>query len=326
MTDDEDPTDFYRIKIHTTAFRTPRERADAAALPEPVRIDMVEHLVYEYPRFLAGMKMIGRFHMRNAKLGITGVGSIGGLIGEFRTGKSCLIQNYLRKFPSYDGEGQKYYPSIYLRATGDWDAKSAAREILTMTGRPPRSNISVADINNAALERMAKVKTRLLVIDDAHEPINKGGTAAASFFSLIKGFGDKRIGNVFLVGPRSVRMAISGRKEIKGRGFPHATVKSFDPTSAKGKEFYAMFLMAVDERLPFLRLSGLSRKPFYDDLLDYSDGSIPLTMNLVRPAAYAAIEAGADRIETHHMRQALFDLEGKSVEPDEDDNDNEGYV
>lgn len=280
----------------------------AAKLPHDVRYDMIENLLFEYPGFKAGMAFLKRFHIKSQKLQKAGTGRIGGVIGEFRSGKSFLIQNYARDYPSVIEGKKKVYPVLYLDARREWDAKEMARQILKLTDRPHR-DMSIAQLNTKALERMTALGTKLLIIDDAHCLIGKKGVVANSFYGFIQEAVERRICNVLLSGPPVVQAAILERDELRGRGnFPRTPVKSFSLATETGKKNYRLFLGGVDNRLPFLEPTDFLQPAYYDDLKAVSRGSIGETMNLIKDAAFLALDDGARKIELEHFRTALHDM------------------
>lgn len=298
------------MNFHTTSFRVPNRRAVVREIGHEVKLHMIETLLVEYPGFRSGTATLARFHIRSNKLMLEGRGSIGGVIGEFRSGKSFLVKNYIQRFVPIEDKGGMSYPVLYVNARKEWDGKELARQVMRKTNRPPRSTGSISDINTLALERMNMLAVKLFVIDDAHALLMRAATAT-SFFSFIQAAVESRTCNILLVGPDVVKKAIDERPELKGRGnFPHAVVKSFKPVTKGGENTYRLFLEAVDDRLPFPERSMLWTSPFFEDLVKFSRGSIAETVELIQAAAYLALDDDADRIEYHHFTTAMNDRLG----------------
>lgn len=298
------------MNFHTRSFRVPNRRAVVGEIEHDAKLDMIENLLVEYPGFRAATATVNRFHIRSNKLMREGRGSIGGVIGEFRSGKSFLVKNYLQRFAPIEDKGGMRYPVLYVNARKEWDGKELARQVMRKTNRPPRSTGSISDINTLALERMDMLAVKLLVIDDAHALLMRAATAT-SFFSFIQAAVESRTCNILLVGPDVVKKAIDERHELKGRGnFPHAHIRSFRPATKRGENTYRLFLEAVDDRLPFPERSMLWNSPFFDDLVKFSRGSIAETVELIQAAAYLALDDDADCIDYHHFTTALNDRLG----------------
>lgn len=73
------------------------------------------------------------------------------------------------------------------------------------------------------------------------------------------------------------------------------------PFGADDFDQFRLLLREVDLRLPFRELSGLSGKLIARDLFDFTGGALGQVFNVVRPAAWQALNDDAPRILPHHL-------------------------
>lgn len=280
----------------------------AAGQPPEVRFQLIAALRYDYPDFALGAKFLKRFHFKSEKLKIYNTGKIGAIIGEFRSGKTCLVQSSF-SFEAVEREGHKEFLALYVECRKDWDKKEFGRGVMTTLGRPPKLNISVATLNTKTFERMEQLGVKLLVLDEFH--LLLANPALRDFaLDLIRSIHRKGFCNVLLVGPTEVEAVIKKRKDLFGSGnFPRAYLSDFDTTGDQEYR-YKLFLGGIDDRLPFRKPTNFLKKEFYNDLRNLSRGSPGLSMNLIRAAADLAVEDNSDALELDHFRVALKDQTG----------------
>lgn len=293
--------------FHDEAFKTPKARRTAASLDDAIRRHMVRRLTYKYPGFREATDIIGRFH-RSQKTGVPYTGSIGGVIGEFRSGKSFLVKHYLQEFTPTHVDGRLVIPTLYIGAQRDWNAKALPKRILNDLKRPGKSSWSVDDLTSAALARLSDMGVKLLVLDDFHRLIGRRKDVGECALELVRTAAEREICNVLLCGPRVVQTTIANQDELLGRGgFPIAPVRGFDPKTETGQGYFALFLEGVDDRLPFENPSNLAQEPIFSDLLSVSAGSIGFAMEVIKAAANLALDDDAPCVDVLHFRRAIQD-------------------
>ncbi len=305
-------------EFHTTAFKTPEERDLASRLSPAERQAMVKNVLYPYDQFVAVTKQIEKFHYPVVG-GAADTGWMAGIIGEYRSGKSFIIQHYARQFPELLTDTGFEQEVVYLQARQDWDSLELGRQIYHATGAPTVPRISTSTLNTQATRRIVDCKVKLLIVDDAHCLLGAAGRRRTVFVSLIKHLLDQANAcNVLLVGPSVVERSMETDMQMIGRGgFPRFRVDGFDIKTKPGRDEFRIFLHGVDERLPFKALSELSTKRYLTDFIEVSDGSLGMVMNIVIAAAYEAINDGTACIMRHHLEQAAKDRmpAGKTYRP-----------
>lgn len=305
-------------EFHTKAFLTEDERQCASSLPAAARQAMIKNVLYPYDKFVEISQKIMKFH-RPVDGGEPDTGWIAGLLGEYRSGKTFILQNFARQFPPRLTDNGFEYDVVYIQARQDWDSLELGKQIYMMTGVPAVPRLTIASMNSKAARRLIECKTKLLIIDDAHCLFGAAGKRRTVYASLIKYLVDQANAcNVLLAGPSTIEAPMEGDLQMKGRGgFPRFKIEGFDPLTAEGRNRFRLFLHGVDERLPFRQPSQLASKRYLPDLLEMTDGSLGLAMNIIIAAGYDAINDGAACIMPHHLRAASEDRlpSGKTFTP-----------
>ncbi len=283
---------------------TAEARLVAAAMSPQDRQRMIETLVYPYPLFKQGDAFIGKFHFP-VEGGTHGRGKIGGLLGPSRVGKSSICKFYRGKHPSRTDDDGEVHPVVYLQASDDMLPKTMSERICRAMGAMSLAQMKISAIIDNTIDRLVWAKAQLLIIDDAQFMfMNRRADQIRNFKSFLKLASDRNAFNILLVGERSVLDVIRSVDYLHGRGgFPH---KSLDPLGGGQDEFeqFCLLLEGVDNRLPFALKSGLSQAHTARDIHRHSGGLIGRVMELVRFAAFEAINDGTDNILIEHLRSA----------------------
>jgi hypothetical protein len=230
-------------------------------------------------------------------------GKIGGLLGDSRAGKTCVLQSYARTVPAYVGEGGVKAPVVYVGATYDWDEGGLSRAICSAISVAPGRG-STGAMQELAIRRLRAAETSLLIIDDAHVIFQATHRKRRLWLGAIKAIADGKFCNVLLSGLPLIEAPMRNEMQLAGRGAFHSpAIRSFEASTKDEFQKYQRFLHGIDERLPFASPSGLATK-FGAELMRYSEGSVGWTMNLVESAAYHAMNADAGCIGLDHMKRA----------------------
>lgn len=305
-------------EFHSNPFLTSEERTQAALLPPAERQAMVKNVLFPYDQFLTVSEQIERIH-RPVKGGTADTGWMGGVIGEFRSGKTFILQNFARQYPAKLTEKGFDQEVIYLQARLDWDSLELGRQIYQATGAPTVPRLSTSTLNTQAARRIIDCNVKLVIVDDAHCLLGTAGRRRTVFVSLIKYLLDQvNACNILLAGPSVIERSMETDMQMIGRGgFPRFRVDGFDISTQAGRNQFRLFLHGVDERLPFRTLSDLASKHYLSDFIEVSDGSLGMVMNIVIAAGYEAINDQSACIMREHLARAAKDRlpVGKTYRP-----------
>ena len=291
-------------EFHTTAFMTEADRREVAALTDEVRQKMIKNLLFPYPQFEQVYSWIERFHMPIKRTGIFGTGEIGGLIGDYRSGKSIILHQFAKMHPPVLTDGGYFFPVIYIEGSKTWEKRTLSGKISSATGKIAR--VEAPDrMKELAFNRLVDFGVRLILIDDFHSVLTTRNETREYVMAYIKDLADLDQCNVLLAGAGPVEAACRADKQIEGRGgFPNTRLRRFNGKSSSGRDLFRLFLNGVDRRLPFAKPSNLAAAAYVDEFLEVSGGSIGFVMNVVRDAALFALDQQAEKVFPEHLTAA----------------------
>jgi energy-converting hydrogenase Eha subunit F len=286
--------------FHTATFDTPEEREAASQLPNIERQRLIEHLLVTYPQFEKLVEFIKNYHYPVLG-GSHGRGSVGGLIGKTRAGKSDIVKYYCNKFPAYDVDDGVVMPVVYIPVPPDIVPQRFAEIVYEMTGSGSAPKLKIPSLMGRSVERIVRVRAQLVVIDDSQFLFQAPKNHVREFYGFLKQLADTESCNILFVGEESVILSVLAFDPLAERGgFPKEMLKPFD----RDTEFdqFRLMLHEIDLRLPFAEISGLATRYFATELHDFTGGAMGKVMkNLVRPAAFRALNDGSPRILRHHF-------------------------
>jgi len=292
-------------RFHTEAFETLEQRIAASRKSNAIRQRMVNDLIVKYPVFNTGYDIIKDNHFP-VQGGLPGEGTVGAMLGESRTGKSAVCKYYTAMHPpTYDDEGE-IFPVVHLTVTPKMSPIEFAHELNRMTAaRYTGNGGGVGAYVNNALLRLLRVRTELLILDDAQYLFFKRtDKTAASMFKLVKTIVDYEALSVMLVGEECVNDYVYSIDAFENRGYNWEELKPLSAGKSDMQRF-SKLLGAIDKRLPFANLSGLDDPYIAEEMFRYSKGKIGRVMNLIKPAAFRAMNDGTSQIMIEHLRRAV---------------------
>jgi hypothetical protein len=300
-----DPATGVAARFHTEAFETDNERLAASLLSADQRQWMIQNLIVKYKVFNTAFQQIANNHMPVAG-GIHGQGTVGAMLGESRAGKSAVCAYYAALHPpTLDDEGE-IFPVVHMTASLRMTPVEFAHEVNRLTAsRYMRATGGIGAYVNNALLRLLRVRTQLLIIDDAQYLFfDRTDKTAASMFKLVKTIADFNALSVVLVGEERINDYVYSIDAFANRGYNWQVIKPLT-AGKKDMEKFSKLLGSIDRRLPFTNLSGLDNDHVAEHLYRFSGGMIGRVMNIIRPAAFAALNDGSSHIMIEHLRTAV---------------------
>jgi hypothetical protein len=298
-------------------FETPAEREAASQLPISDRQLIIRNMLVPYSTYNRGLKMIARLHMP-VEGGLPNLGVIGGLLGESGSGKTVICQAYADRYPPRDGETGVEMPVVYLSASVGLSRSRIAEKVRRATDAPHRI-LSRDDPSEWSVDRLRKCKSRLVILDDSQFMFieQRSSFAAREMFGFVKDIVDTKEISVLLVGDTDIDKFVYSIDAFRRREYRSETLNPLT-NSAADLELFGDLLKSIDRRLPFRQSSSLDQHRDHFHL--YSNGQIGFVINIVRDAAYLALNDRSACILIHHLREAVR----TRVAP-EDDNNYFGY-
>lgn len=286
-------------EFHTTKFDSPEARLEVSMRGRSERKALIDRLLVTYPVFNDITLFIEKLHYPVTG-GSHGTRMVAGLLGRTRAGKTDIVKHYCNRWPpSQDDEGV-VHPVIYLPITGETTPQSLAEIIYEATGPGTAPKIKIASLMRNSVARIVRARAELVIIDDAQFLFqDRSKNHRRDFYSILKQLADTGVLNVLLVGEEEVYGYIQANDPLAGRGgFPKMILQPF---GLDDFDQFRLLLREVDLRLPFAESSALSGKSIARDLFDFTGGALGQVFNVVRPAAWQALDDGAPRILLHHL-------------------------
>ena len=294
--------------FHTTPFETDAARREAAALPKGQRQMLIKHILFPYEQFVENSEKLARFHFPVKETGIADTGSLGVMSGNSRSGKTQILKAYIKNYPPVRNCDGFTFPVVYVQCRLAMGGAEIARQIHIATGRTPPSKPSPGDFNHGTLSRLLDYGVKLILLDDAHFIFQTRRDRRDVFLEFLKDILDEDCCNVLAVGLVGIADAFRQSMQLSGRGgLPAINVDDCDDSTKVGRSDFRMFLDGIDERLPFRRSSLLAHQDYVDDFFAATDGSRGRAMNIVRSAAYRALNDDAPMVTHAHLRAATAD-------------------
>lgn len=286
-------------EFHTTKFETSEARHAVSMLGRTERKALIDSLLVTYPVFDEITSFIEKLHYPVAGGG-HGTRMVAGLLGRTRAGKTDIIKHYCNRWPPSHADDGVVHPVIYLQITGETTPQSLAEIIYEATGPGTAPKIKIASLMRNSVARIVRASAELVIIDDAQFLFHdRSKNHRRDFYSILKQLADTEVLNVLLVGEEDIYGYIQANAPLAGRGgFPKMILTPFGEDDF---DQFRLLLREIDIRLPFSESSGLSSKSIARDLLDFTGGALGQVFNLVRPAAWQALNDDAPKILLHHL-------------------------
>jgi hypothetical protein len=300
-----DSTAAVAARFHTQAFATPEEQEAASRLPIDRRQWMIQNLIVKYKVFNTAFQQIANNHMPVAG-GTHAQGTVGAMLGESRAGKSAVCSYYAAMHPpKYDDEGE-LFPVVHLTASLRMSPVEFAHEINRLTAaRHMRTTGGIGAYVDNAILRLLRVRAELLIIDDAQYLFfDRTDKTAADMFKLVKRIADFNALSIVLVGEERINDYVYSIDAFANRGYNWVPIKPLT-AGKKDMEKFAKLLGSIDRRLPFANLSQLDDPYIAEHLYRFSGGMIGRVMNVIRPAAFLALNEGSSQVMLEHLRTAV---------------------
>ncbi|WP_375274568.1 AAA family ATPase [Methylorubrum thiocyanatum] len=281
---------------------TPEERARVAGLSPKERQDLIKSVLVRYPGYKDAYAFASRFH-RPVDGGTHDTGNLGALLGESRAGKSFMLQDYAASFPMEKVAGAITRPVVYIEIKNDMTPYDVASYLHFGLGYRSIPKVKTQVLMDMAIEAMPDHRVELVIFDDVDNCLTSPRASyVKQTLGFIKGILDSGTCNVLCSGRVGLYGILNGIPQIAGRGgLPHATIMPYRWRIPSEREKVRLLLNGIDNRLPFRAKSDLGSIERAAHFYDLSGGLIGLMMNIIKSAAYQAINDGSDRIENDHL-------------------------
>ncbi len=254
--------------FHTAKFEDATRR-DVVALGHEERMWMIGHMHVDHPAFDRGYGFVRDLHFPVGQ-GIPGKGDMKMLVGNYRSGKSRIVERYAADVATSCGDCPETRV-LHIVCTSNWTAKTVMVAIVNKLTRLVQSDKpSVELLTRLALEMIARFGVQLLVVDDIGWVLSKGERAASSLLTNLRKIQEAGLCSVLLVGSAETHRSIAKGHAYIGCLRSHG-VAGMDWHDG-GQHDYMLFLDALDDLLPVRAQVRLGHGPLRPVLLRPVDG------------------------------------------------------
>lgn len=289
--------------FHVDAFETAEEREWAASQPVAERQHMVAQLLAPTPTFLRTVRFLQSQHMP-VPGGRHSRGSVCGILGPSRVGKSWAVKAYCNSLGEVDGDEAVMARAIYVDCNKRWTPLVFAQALADAAGVRRKGRASAAALLDLVKGDVVEHGVELVVIDDA-QWMFANPHAADQVKGFVIGLAEARSCNVVLVGTEPIDLVVRSEESLVGRGqFPTLWLEPSGWRDGTEPGEFHLALGTIDKMLPFRQPSNLDDPVLAAHLYHVSAGKLGLAMNYVVDAANIAMSQGAGNITMEDFQVA----------------------
>lgn len=177
------------------------------------------------PHFVAALKDLRDF------VELAGGGRdarIASLRGQPGVGKSMLVEELFASYPEYMENGIMMHPMIYLNLKGNPSIRDILASCLAQIGLPLRQREPAGDMINRLSIFVAKLKVRVIVLDEFQHLASARGTSREGLCDTVKAIMNICKCAVLAVGTEKSLDVIMHDQQISSRCILHKEIEPFD--------------------------------------------------------------------------------------------------
>ena len=226
------------------------------------------------------------------------------LIGDSNSGKTSLIKEFLRNYPSFENEETQSIeiPVFFMQAPPVPDEGRFYDEILYQLFQPVSKVEKPSNKEKTVLRLLESIGTKMLIIDEIHNIISGSVARKQAFLNAIKNLGNNLRIPIVGVGTKAALGAMRSDDQMSNR-FPHVELVKWT-----FNEDYLSLLESFEYILPFKQASGLSDEEIARDLLYMSEGSLGELAMVIETAAVYALRKGRENIDRDILKKIRWTL------------------
>ena len=226
--------------------------------------------------------------------------------GEYRTGKSCVIEDFLALHPhSRDAAGRKQ-SIVYARVPHDATVKALVQALLLAFGDPQWARGSIANQTARLLDYLVKTNCRMIILDEFQHLSDKGQKKQLYKTSdWLKNLIEGRRWALVAAGLPESASVINSNRQLQGRFDATLTLPLFDWRNACSRaQFRAIVRAFTSEMHPF-ELPDLSGEELAFRTFLATTGRVGLFAKLMDRAVRTAIRRETTKIRLDDLSEAF---------------------
>jgi DNA transposition AAA+ family ATPase len=272
------------------------DRAKYRKMPIEDRMQLIKSLYIHFPRNEAALRAIHACHT-HAKRSNESEGIL--IKGETGTGKTTLVQLYMKDYPRRHTPEKTIVPVLYTRVPVPATCKSLVSRLLAAIGDPAAEKGTQIS-QTLRLKRFLEVCcVELFILDEfQHFQDRDSHKVLRTVSDWLKLLMDETGVPIVLVGlPYShTILDAPGNEQLQRRFGGRIELEAFRYSTSKERQDFRRFLNVIDDKLPLAEKSDLADPSTALCIFEATNGVIGNVMKLIRHATRFALESNQEKL------------------------------
>lgn len=260
------------------------------------RMQLIKSLYIHFPRNEAALRAIHACHT-HAKRSNESEGIL--IKGETGTGKTTLVQLYMKDYPRRHTPEKTIVPVLYTRVPVPATCKSLVSRLLAAIGDPAAEKGTQIS-QTLRLKRFLEVCcVELFILDEfQHFQDRDSHKVLRTVSDWLKLLMDETGVPIVLVGlPYShTILDAPGNEQLQRRFGGRIELEAFRYSTSKERQDFRRFLNVIDDKLPLAEKSDLADPSTALCIFEATNGVIGNVMKLIRHATRFALESNQEKL------------------------------
>lgn len=265
-------------------------------MPIEDRMQLIKSLYIHFPRNEAALKAIHACH-KNARRSNESEGIL--IQGETGTGKTTLVQLYMKDYPRRHTPEKTIVPVLYTRVPVPATCKSLVSRLLIAIGDPTAEKGTQISQTLRLRRFLEACCVELLILDEfQHFQDRDSHKVLRTVSDWLKLLMDETCVPIVLVGlPYShTILDAPGNEQLQRRFGGRIEMEAFRYSTSKERQDFRRFLNVIDDKLPLAEKSELADPSTALCIFEATNGVIGNVMKLIRHATRFALESNQEKL------------------------------
>ncbi len=223
------------------------------------------------------------------------------LLGPPGAGKTHILTHFTKKHPGDERPDSvcSIVPIVIVTAPFTADPTALLSRLLKALSVPHRLTAGVEGLTNLLVDEVAKVRTRLILIDEFHDVLNGTKLKQRQMLACIKDISNRTKVAMIVAGKPTIQIAMASDDQIKDRFDTHQL-----PLWSLTDVAFLKLLASFESLLPLPERSNLANTAKAQSIHSYAGGTIGKISKLINRAAEGAMTANQNSISLACLEEA----------------------
>lgn len=228
------------------------------------------------------------------------------IAGEYRTGKSCVIEDFLALHPPARGADGLRRSIIYATVPHDATVKALVEALLRAFGDPHWARGSTSNQTARLLDYLEKTRCRMIILDEFQHLCDKGQQKQLDKTTdWLKNLIEKKTWALVAAGLPESASVINRNRQLQGRFDATIAMPLFDWRGPASRTQFRAIVRSFVAELPPFELPDLGGEELGLRVFLATSGRVGLLAKLMDRAIRDAIRKGATKIRLSDLAEAF---------------------